>query len=433
LHLAGTVRLRSIPDRDIAIAMLKTAHSSCGDVGAESLSVIDELISTVAIGSVKDRLRILQRVSDLFVAGSHGYSRQQIELFDDVLQRLAIEIEVKARANLAQRLACVSNAPPKLMRMLAFDDAIAVAGPVLMRSEQLSDADLVENATTKSQDHLFAIAQRLKLSECITDVLVERGDHRVVHKVVRNAGARFSLAGYDKLTTRARYNRKLTLSLGQRSDIPRQYFLKLLETASASVRAKLEAANPQAAAAIRVAIDDVATAMQREVREVSGAARYAKYRFKAQPVTEANVHGPARMQEFEKTAVALAKLGRFPLDLVERALLDEGEGMILILAKAAGCSWSTVRELLVMYAAKRRLTPDDLTQAFERYKKLSQETASNIVKFHTRRMKLLAQQNAQAAKEAARSAAGKPSAGKKAAARAPSVSSRVAGLANATG
>ena len=142
--------------------------------------------------------------------------------------------------------------------------------------------------------------------------------------------------------------------------------------------------------------------------------------------------GP-RAQEFEKTAVALAKLGHFPIELVEHALLDEGEGMILILAKAAGCSWSTVRELLVMYAAKRRLTPDDLTQAFERYKKLTQDTARNIIKFHMQRMKLLAQKNAQAAKDVARGAAGKPSAGKKAAARAPSVSSGVPRLADATG
>lgn len=412
--------------------MLKTAHSRHGDGGADSLAVIDELISTVATGDVQDRLRIVQRVSDLFMAGSRGYSHQQIALFDDVLQRLAVEIEVKVRAKLARGLAGVSNAPPKLMRMLAFDDAIAVAGPVLMRSEQLSDADLVENATTKSQDHLFAIAQRLKLSEPVTDALVERGDGRVVHKVVKNAGARFSLAGYEKLTTLARYDRKLTLSLGRRSDIPRQYFLKLLEAASASVRAKLEADNPQAAAAVRMTIDDVATAMQREVREVSGAARYAAYRFKGQPVTEANVHGPAHAQEFEKTAYALARLGGFSIDLVERALLDEGEGMILILAKAAGCSWSTVRELLLMYAAKRRLQPDDLSQAFDRYKNVSQETARNIVKFHMRRMKLRAQKTTPAPKKTARRAMTKASAGKKAQARRPAALSGVRQLVDAT-
>ena len=368
------------------------------EIAAESPTLIDELIATVASGDVKQRLRVLQRVTDLFVAGSRRFSGEQIALFDDVLQQLAAEIEVKARARLSNRLAVVERAPPRLVRVLAFDDEIDVAGPVLTHSPQLSDADLAENAGSKSQAHLLAIAQRLKLSEAVTDVLVERGNDRVVRKVARNKGARFSLAGYDKLTVRAQRDRRLTLILGGRGDLPRQCFLKLLENASASVRAKLEAANPRAAADIRAAVDDVATAMQREVRETSheysAAARSAKRRFRRHPVNEADVHAPARAQEFEKTAVALAKLGHLPIDLVERALLDEGEEMILVLARAAGCSWSTARELLLMFAAKRRLQPDDLSRAFERYRKLGQETSRNIIAFYKKRMDLNARDGA---------------------------------------
>ncbi len=358
---------------------------------AENTSLIDELISTIETGNVNEHLRIVQRVTDLFMAGSRRYSGPQIELFDAVLQQLSADIEVKARAKLAHRLAGIDNAPPNVIRLLAFSDEIEVAGPVLTHSMQLRDVDLVENATTKSQDHLFAIAQRLKLSEAVTDALVERGNSRVVNKVARNRGARLSLAGYGRLTVRARHDRKLMVSLARRSDMPRQCFLKLLENASASVRAKLEAINPQAAAAIRGTIDEVAIAMQREVRDASRehavAARDASHRFSCGPVTEANVHAPAHAQEFEKTVIALAKLGRFPIDLVERALLDEGSEIVLLLAKAAGCSWVTARELLQMYTAKRSLTPDDLAQAFERYKKLTQETARSIVQFHERRMK----------------------------------------------
>jgi Uncharacterised protein conserved in bacteria (DUF2336) len=365
---------------------------------AESRSVLDELISPLATASAKHRIRVIDRITDLFAAGSRSYSHEQIALFDDVLRRLCADIEVKARAKLADRVAGMHSAPPRLVRTFAFDDAIEVAGPVLVRSHQLSDDDLVENATTKSQDHLYAIAQRLKLSESVTDVLVDRGDDRVVHKVVRNKGARFSLAGYGKLTNRARYDRKLTLALGERSDIPRQYFLKLLEAASSTVRAKLEAANPQAVAAIRDTIDDVATAMQREARKGSrahvAAVREAKRRFNVQPITESSVHGPAHAQDFEKTVVALARLGVFSVDLVERALLDEGEDMVLLLAKAADCSWTTARELLLMYAANRTLKPDDITLAFERYKKLNHETARNIVAFYERRLKLRVKGNA---------------------------------------
>jgi hypothetical protein len=67
--------------------------------------------------------------------------------------------------------------------------------------------------------------------------------------------------------------------------------------------------------------------------------------------------------------------------------------MLLLLAKAADCSWTTARELLLMYAANRNLQPDEITQAFERYKKLSRETARNIVSFHERRMRLRDAQN----------------------------------------
>jgi uncharacterized protein (DUF2336 family) len=368
--------------------MSKAALSNDVQSLAECPSLIDELITAAAAGGVKRRLRILLRITDLFAAGSRSYSTQQIALFDDVLQQLAADIEVKARAKLAHRVAGLGSAPPKLVRSLAFDDEIAVAGPVLVHSQQLSDADLVENATSKSQDHLLAIAERLNVSETVADVLVERGDRRVLHKIVKNKGAHFSLAGYGKLTVRARKDRRLTLALGRRSDIPRQYFLKLLETASSSVRAKLEADNPQAAEAIRDTIDSVATEMQREARETSKehavAVRETNRRLHLSPITEASVHTSARAQEFEKTAVALARLGRFPLDLVERALLDEGEDMVLLLAKAAGCSWTTARELLLMCAANRSLGPDGLSRGFERYKKLTQKTALSIIRFHER-------------------------------------------------
>ena len=388
---------------------------------AINASIIDELISAVDSGGAKQRQKILQRITDLFVAGSRSYSHEQVSLFDDVLQQLSADIETKARARLAHRMAAVEDAPPKLIRKLAFDDEISVAAPVLAQSEQLTDEDLVENASTKSQKHLLAIAQRLKLSEEVTDVLVERGDRDVVRKVARNRGARFSLAGYEKLTTRARYDRRLTLALGERTDIPRQYFLKLLECASASVRAKLEESNPEMAEAIRHSINDVATAMQREARaashEHSAAERKAR-RFKAHPVTEGNVHAPARAQEFEKAVIALARLGRFPVDLVERALLDEGADMVLILARAADCSWATVKELLQMQTAGRRLTPDDLSEAFERYNKFSPQTARSIFEFHRERMK----EEADERKAAEKKAQQKPAA-KKAPARASAGSS----------
>jgi uncharacterized protein (DUF2336 family) len=358
---------------------------------SEYASLIDELEATLATGNVQHRLKILQQVTDLFIAGSRRYSGAEIAVFDDVLTRLAAEIETKARAKLSRSIAELSNAPPRLVRRLAFDDAITVAAPVLVASPQLSDADLIENAATKSQDHLYAISQRLKLSEAVTDVLVTRGDRRVVRRTARNDGASFSFAGYRQLVKHARNDSKLAVTIGRRSDIPRQCFLKLLETASANVREKLEAINPQATRAIRESVAEVASSMQRDARIGSrrhaGAVRDARHLFRAHELSEANVHGPAASQQFEKTAAALSLLGPFPIDVVERALIDKGPEMILILVRAANCSWTTAKATLMMHAAGRGLSPQDLEAAFEAFERLSPTTAQRVVKFYERRVK----------------------------------------------
>jgi uncharacterized protein (DUF2336 family) len=367
-------------------------------------SILDELEASLASGNVRHRLKVLQRITDLFVAGSSHYSGEEIALFDDVLTRLAAEIETQARARLSQRLASLPDAPPGLIRRLAFDDAIVVAAPVLSSSPQLSDADLIENAATKSQDHLYAIAQRLKLSEAVTDVLVERGNRRVVTRVASNDGAKFSFKSYERLVQHAREDRSLVLAIGRRSDIPRQCFIRLLETASAEVRSKLEAMNPQAAREIRDTIADVAETMQREVRETSRrhavAARDARYLHRAHRLSEANVHAAANAQSFAKTAAALSMLGPFPIDLVERALLDKSIETVLILARAAGCSWTTTKAILMMRSAGRGLSPHDLEDAFAAFDRISRETAHRVVKFYERRSKLAAE-NASATGESA--------------------------------
>ena len=100
--------------------MTDSAPSQGADDLAVSQSLLDELNLAVTAGDVKKRVNILDRITDLFAAGSRNYSGDHIALFDDVLQQLATDIEVQARAKLAHRLAEMDNAPPKLMRISWF-------------------------------------------------------------------------------------------------------------------------------------------------------------------------------------------------------------------------------------------------------------------------------------------------------------------------
>jgi uncharacterized protein (DUF2336 family) len=355
----------------------------------EISSLIDELEDSINNGTEQRRLVALRRVSDMFVAGSGRYSPDQIALFDDVLLRLADHIEQAARVHLSHSMASLHNAPPKVVRSLAFDDAIEVAAPVLTNSPQLSDADLVANARTKSQGHLMAISQRSILSEVVTDVLVDRGDSGVVRSVAENTGARFSYNGFGRLVERAQADEILAETVGGRADVPRHHFLKLLESASAVVRSRLVAANPQAAALIRDTVAEISGLISREVRNATPehmeAKRAAKKRYKIRQPSEGDVHMRAHAQDFEKTVVALALFGRLPIDLVERALLDERPDMVLILAKAAGCSRTTTKAILLMQAAGRGMSDADMDQALASFDRLSEKTAKRVLEFYDRR------------------------------------------------
>ena len=233
---------------------------------ATSESLLDELQTTLAHGTVARRVETLRRVTDLFINGAVDYSDEQIALFDDVFQCLMQHIETSAKALLANRLAPIDTAPPLTIRALAFDDLIEVAAPVLSQSERLDDDALIETARNKSQAHLMAISTRRVLSGAVTDVLVLRGNDEVVQSTVNNPGAEFSERGFTRLVNRAEGDDNLATCLGLRPTIPRHLYLKLLAKASATVRARLEAANPQQAG-------DVPTAVREATRRARSRAR----------------------------------------------------------------------------------------------------------------------------------------------------------------
>ncbi len=356
-----------------------------------TLPLLDELEAAVALGTNSRRIQMLTRITDLFVGGAPRYSEQQVSVFDDVMARLVSTIETQARAKLAHRLAPIANAPAHVIHMLAFDDDIEVAQPVLSQSERLTDSDLLANAGGTSQQHLLAITQRKALSEAVTDMLVERGNRNVVHAVVKNSGARFSDAGFRTLVKRWHGDDALATEVGLRRDIPRPHFLMLLEKASGAVRARLAAENPLAGAAVEGIVAEVVGSISNEARNASpdfAAAQAAVQRQnRIRRIGEAEIYQYARDRKFEETAIALSLMCDTPIDVVERALLDPGAEIVLILAKVAGLSSTTTKAILLLRAADRGMSASDLEQALASFNRLQPDTARRVLSFFRTRVK----------------------------------------------
>jgi uncharacterized protein (DUF2336 family) len=353
---------------------------------ATSESLLDELQTTLAHGTVARRVETLRRVTDLFINGAVDYSDQQVGLFDDVFQCLMEHIETSAKALLANRLAPIDSAPPLTIRALAFDDLIEVAAPVLSRSERLDDEALIETARNKSQAHLMAISTRRVLSGAVTDVLVQRGNDEVIQSTVNNPGAEFSENGFTRLVDRAENDDNLATCLGMRPTIPRHLYLKLLAKASATVRERLEAANPQLAGDVPTAVRE-ATRLARSApsaisRETAIAHALIKSLHEDGRLDEHQVTSFAEAGKFDEANASIAALANVPVSIAENMMVETRAEGVMILAKVSGMSWSTVRAIISMRDNLSGGEPTDLAACKATYERLRSSTAQQVLRFH---------------------------------------------------
>ncbi len=358
---------------------------------ATSESLLDELQSTLAHGTVARRVETLRRVTDLFINGAVDYSNEQVGLFDDVFQCLIDHIETSAKMLLANRLAPIDTAPPLTIRALAFDDLIEVAAPVLSKSKRLDDDTLIETARNKSQAHLMAISIRRMLSGAVTDVLVLRGNDEVIQSTVNNPGAEFSERGFTRLVNRAEGDDNLATCIGLRPTIPRHLYLKLIAKASATVRQRLEAANPQHAADVPTAVRE-ATRLARSAtsaitRDTAIAHALVKSLYEDGRLDEHQVAAFAEAGKFDEANAAIAALANVPVSIAEDMMLETRAEGVMILAKVSVMSWSTVKSIINMRDDLSGMDRADLQACKATYERLRPSTAQQVLRFHRMQQK----------------------------------------------
>lgn len=350
-------------------------------------SFLQELEEAVTRGTPESRKRALWHTTDVMIAGR--YSDDEIWTFGAVIGRLADEIEVAARAQLARQLARFDRAPVNIIHKLAFDDSIDVAGPVLRESERLEPYALVANACTKSQTHMLAIAERKSIDESVTDVLVTRGDQKVVSSVARNNGARLSDFGFLHMIKRAEGDSILAEQLGLREDIPRHIFQQLIAKASDDVKKRLERERPGIIEQIQSSVSDVTGELQSKFGPVSRtyyvAKRVVTTQFQQGNLNENSISGYARAHRLEEVTIGLSLLCSLPGDVIERAVLDRNRETLLILAKALEFSWETTMSLLFLGAKEHRITAQELRELESEFGRLNVETSRSVLEFYRSR------------------------------------------------
>lgn len=357
-------------------------------------SFVTEVEQAIATHESTKRMAVLRQITSLFIDHAPLLTDDHVAVYDEVIVRLAREIEFQARVELADRMADIPNAPLQTISDLALDEDIAVAGPVLRRSARISDDDLMKVAETRGQLHLRAVAARDQLGERITDILVDRGDSDVHHIVAGNAGARLSDAGYRKLAETAAQDGTLLALLRQRGE-DETTLNAIITAASERAAQKLaEAGITERGTAGLTAILD------REAERL--AARDNSFDFidaieKAMPQAQAllgknQLDEEALIMRLQRSQVpealaGLALMAGAPPLIVARAFDAPQFDPLLFLVRSARLNWPCFKAFLVA-KSDRDLPEALLRSAFSSFDELTVPTAQRVIRFVCARAKI---------------------------------------------
>jgi uncharacterized protein (DUF2336 family) len=326
-----------------------------------------------------------RRIAELFLSGVANYRPDHIDLFDGVLIDLVPHAELAARADLAERLSLLANAPRGLVGQLAREDAVAIAGPLLRRSPVIDEKALIEIASAKGQGHLLAMSERPTLTSDLTDIIVRRGDRDVVRRAAGNAGALFSQAGYSALIKRASRDGVLTLAVGQRADLSAPQLKDLLEGSIDIVRRRLlDVVKPERQAAIKMAISELSGAHEpvESRRNFVPAQRTILALHNAGELNEAALLGFAKSFKYEESIAALSAMSAVKIATLDRLISGDRHDPVLILGKVLGLEWATVRALVLLRLGANRVpSPTDIENTRMNFARLMPSSAERVVSF----------------------------------------------------
>jgi uncharacterized protein (DUF2336 family) len=152
------------------------------------------------------------------VFGDRKLHDRELDMFFDIVRTIMPEAAIGYRRRFSETAADRPGIPHDVLRALAGDE-IAVAEPVLIRSRDLTEPDLVEFATERGDEHRLAIAARAVVTGNVTEVLVRLGSRAVLHRLGSNAGAMFNNAAIQEIGRRAEDDDALYRLLGARHDL----------------------------------------------------------------------------------------------------------------------------------------------------------------------------------------------------------------------
>ncbi len=355
---------------------------------ANNLERLENLVQLAREPSPEKRRELLRDVTDLFFETTGQLNEHETEYFSDIISEIAFSMEMDVRRHLAERLSELDTAPKGLTNALA-NDEIEVARPVLMKSKVLQNADLIDIVKRLSQEHLLAVSKREKVSEEVSDCLVERGNDNVLVSLASNQGAELSHNAAMTMVSRSKQNERLHEPLVSRRDLPPDLLNEMFWHVSAALREHI--------------ISSVDSIDEREVEDMlaetkvwfsagqsedtlSQPERFIIRKEKMNQLDAALLVQLIRQGKIPEMVAGLARLIKADMPMARRIVFDEGGEALAVACKAIGIDRATFSDLIMLLDSKSERTRDEREMLLGIYGRITQEAAQRTIRFwRTRR------------------------------------------------
>ncbi|MBS0334910.1 MAG: DUF2336 domain-containing protein [Proteobacteria bacterium] len=310
-----------------------------------------------------DRERLMLGIVELCDAGDGSAAMISPEiqaLLNSIFLGLVAGAEREIRKRLAEKLSNVEWAPPAFINVLALDE-IEIARPVIASSPLLKDADLVRLLVEATVEHQIEVARRPNLGSAVVLAILDAAEPAVLTALAGNGSAELGPPELKRLVAHARQIAALRQPLSRRADLPSDLALQLyvwvgqalrealaerfrfdakqIEAALAQAVKESYSAAPSGQGAVVMARDGEREVMEKRLIEKLHAAGQLRPGYLVRALQE------GRLSLF---TVALATLGRFESDHVQRVIDSDRPELLGLACAAVGIDRSVFPSILEM-------------------------------------------------------------------------------------
>jgi uncharacterized protein (DUF2336 family) len=352
---------------------------------SNSRNKLESLVQLAHETSSERRRELLREITDVFLDNPSSYNSTESQYFGEIMGKVAYDLERQVREELARKLAAEAAAPPDLIKRLAGDE-IEVARPVITESPVLQEHDLIEIAERQGQEHLIAMTERPDIGERLSDVLVDKGDDRVVEGLVRNESAKIARNTMEKVVARSETSAALQEPLVDRPDLPADLMRDMLAFVTEDIKSKiLEQTNMVNSEKLDELLDDVGTKLGRQ----SGLRRGGKSKpevliqelLAKGELNEGKLVELARQRQVPELICGLAQLSELDIPTTRRAIMDRtGEGLAIV-CKSCGFNQTTFSTLVNHVWPDSERSIEQSCTLIALYNQVTMETAQRVMRF----------------------------------------------------